>query len=176
MRFVTIFGSARNEPASPWRNKAKELGFCLAKAGFGVITGGAGGIMSAANEGAFKAGGVSLGYNIRLPFEQRANPFCSQTLLFDNFSNRKGKLIEESEFFVVFPGGFGTLDELGDVLVLASTGLKKCQIILFDGHFWAPLLNFFENTLLADGFISKQSYDDIKICDSVESVLEFIKK
>ena len=136
-RGIAIFGSARTKPDDPDYAAAQETAALLAKAGFAVITGGGPGIMEAANRGAFEAGGLSIGCNIELPFEQRPNPYLTQSLTFKYFFVRKMMFVKYSLGFIIFPGGFGTLDELFEALTLIQT--KKIRNFP-DRAFWAELL------------------------------------
>lgn len=145
---VTVFGSARFTEDNTYYQQARELGGKLAKNGFTVITGGGGGIMEAANRGAFEAGGNSIGLNIALPHEQQLNPYVTENMAFQHFYARKVMLVFSSEALVVFPGGFGTLDEMFEVLTLVQTHkTAKVPIILVDKKFWTPLDDFIKNQL-----------------------------
>lgn len=148
---VTVFGSARFTEDNPYYGQARELGGKLARNGFTVVTGGGGGIMEAANRGAFEAGGDSIGLNIALPHEQQLNPYVTETMAFQHFYARKVMLVFSSEALVVFPGGFGTLDEMFEVLTLVQTRkTATVPIILVGASFWKPL----------DDFIKQQLRDD----------------
>lgn len=141
---VTIFGSARFKPDNEFYKKAYELGAKLAKADHPVITGGGEGIMEAANRGAFEAGGRSIGLNIQLPFEQTLNKYTTDNLEFNYFFARKVMLTFSAKDYVYFPGGFGTLDELFEILTLIQTHkIPRAPIILFGSDFWRPLDDFF---------------------------------
>ncbi|WP_069636256.1 TIGR00730 family Rossman fold protein [Campylobacter pinnipediorum] len=169
---VTFFGSARFKPDNKYCIKAKELAFMLSENGINIITGGGDGIMGAANEGAHKSKkSQSIGFNIKLPFEQQINNFTSYSFIFSNFLPRKFALIEHSKAFVVFPGGFGTLDELFEVLVLSQTKLKKAKIFLYGVDFWKKLDVFIKTTLLNEKAIDTNSLELYKITDD----LDFIK-
>lgn len=172
MKFVTIFGSAREKQSKKWQKEAKKLGKLLAKNGFGVITGAGLGIMKAVNKGAFKAGGISIGYDIKLPKQQKRNKFCTHIEFFSDLGPRKAKLIKESSFFVVFPGGFGTLDELGEILELNQVGLKNSKVILFDDDFWGEFLVFVKKKMLKYDLVDKLK--DISICNSAKSAMKEI--
>lgn len=137
---VTVFGSARFGEDHPEYQKARELGGLLAKSGHTVITGGSAGIMEAANRGAFENGGTSVGLNIQLPNEQQPNPYTTDELTFKYFAPRKIMLAYSSNVFVVFPGGFGTLDEFFEILTLVQTGkMPPASIVLVGSEFWKPL-------------------------------------
>lgn len=174
MRYITIFGSARINKNDKYYIKAYELAQKLAKQGYGVITGGSSGIMEAANKGAFEAGTKSIGINIKLPHEQITNKYCTIVKISNKLSDRKLLLIEQSEAFVIMPGGFGTLDEAFEVLVLACTELKKAKIIFFGSEFWAKLVEFMRETLLARGMINEADFRVFVLLDSVDEVLEFL--
>src|SRR5213595_3611870 len=141
-RAVTIFGSARTKPSDRYYKAAEETARLLALEGFGVITGGGPGIMEAANRGAFEAGGVSVGCNIELPFEQKSNPYLTRSLKFKYFFVRKMMFVKYSLGFVIFPGGFGTLDELFEALTLIQTRkIRNFPVVLFGSNYWSGLLD-----------------------------------
>lgn len=176
IKFVTVFGSARSKIDAKFYDVAQKIGSELAKNNFGLITGGGGGIMEAVNKGAFLNGGVSIGLNIILPHEQDLNPYCTHFKQYKNLSKRKQKLIKNSNIFIIMPGGFGTLDEVFEVLTLAQTGLRKHKIIFFDENFWGDLIKFFQNTLISNKMISKSDLKLYKVCNSVEEIIDYIKK
>src|SRR5213083_2016520 len=139
-RAISIFGSARTHSDDPDYTAAQETAALLARAGFGVITGGGPGIMEAANRGAFEAGGLSVGCNIELPFEQRANPYQTLSLKFKYFFVRKMMFVKYSQAFIIFPGGFGTLDELFEALTLIQTHkIRDFPVVLFGSEYWSGL-------------------------------------
>ena len=145
---VTIFGSARTQAADPHYVKAVQTAMLLAKAGIPVITGGGPGIMEAANKGAMEGGGLSIGCNIELPFEQGSNPFLSRSLNFKFFFVRKTMFVKYATAFIVFPGGYGTLDELFEALTLIQTGkVKHFPVILFGSTYWAGLVEWLTRTV-----------------------------
>lgn len=145
---VTVFGSARFTEENQYYQQARELGGKLAQNGFGVITGGGGGIMEAANRGAFEAGGTSLGFNITLPNEQQLNPYVTESLAFQHFYARKVMLVFSATALVVFPGGYGTLDEMFEVITLVQTKkTPQVPIILIGTEFWKPLDEFIKSQL-----------------------------
>ncbi len=148
---VTIFGSARTRPDDPYYEKAVETGRLLAQAGIPVITGGGPGIMEAANRGAKDGGGMSIGCNIELPFEQGSNPYLTRSLNFKFFFVRKMMFVKYATAFIVFPGGYGTLDELFESLTLIQTGkVKHFPVILFGRDYWGGLAEWLANTVAAE--------------------------
>jgi uncharacterized protein (TIGR00730 family) len=175
---VTFWGSARLEPNNPYYKAAEALAAKLAKKGFSVISGGGPGIMEASNVGAFKVGGKSVGLNIKLPFEQKLNPYVTESLSFDFFFARKVMLTFASEAYVYFPGGFGTLDELFEILTLVQTKkIAPLPIVLIGSDFWNPLLSWFEKELLKKHkVISKEDLDLYKVFDSIEEAAKYILK
>lgn len=174
-KIVTFFGSARLDESSIYYKKAYELAFTLSENGFAIVTGGGDGIMRAANKGAYKSGkSHSIAFNIRLPFEQSTNPFITNSFLFSSFSPRKFALIDNSVAFVVFPGGFGTLDELFEILTLAQTGIKSFKIFLYGEKFWAKLDEFIKTTLLDNKTIDTQSLKLYKITDDLNLIADEI--
>ncbi|MEA2176581.1 MAG: hypothetical protein QOD00_4173 [Blastocatellia bacterium] len=176
-RGVSIFGSARTSPDNPQYKAAQETAALLARAGFAVITGGGPGIMEAANRGAFEAGGVSIGCNIELPFEQKANPYLTRVMNFRYFFVRKTMFVKYSTAFIIFPGGFGTLDELFEALTLIQTRkIKNFPVILFDSNYWTGLLQWAEATLFKEGKISDADLRLLHMTDSPAEVVEIIVK
>lgn len=174
---VTFFGSARFDEQNFYSIQAENLAYKLANLGYAIITGGGGGIMQAANKGAFESKkSPSVGFNIKLPFEQDINKYVTRSMVFSEFSSRKVALIYKSEIFVIFPGGFGTLDELFEVLVLIQVGFKKGKIYLFGREFWSPLSKFFEKSLLKNRAINSADTKLFGIYDSVDEILEDIIK
>lgn len=170
---VTVFGSARLPADHPDYLAAEQVGRGLAERGYAVITGGGPGIMEAANKGAYNAGGMSIGCNIELPHEQRGNEFVNLSIDFRYFFVRKTMFVKYSEGFVVFPGGFGTLDELFEALTLIQTGKAKgFPVVLYGSVFWAPLMDFIRDTLAAQGLISEGDLDLVSMCDSPEEICE----
>ena len=152
---VSVFGSARIDEDDPMYAAARSVGEGLARAGFATITGGGPGIMEAANRGAAEAGGISIGANIELPFEQGTNPYVTLPLDFRYFFVRKTMFVKYAEGFVIFPGGFGTLDELFEALTLIQTGkLEAFPVVLFGAAYWRGLLDWIESTVVAEGKIA----------------------
>jgi uncharacterized protein (TIGR00730 family) len=153
---VTIFGSARTQPTDPYYAKAVETGRLLAEAGIPVITGGGPGIMEAANRGAAQARGMSIGCNIELPFEQGSNAYLSRSLNFKFFFVRKTMFVKYATAFIVFPGGYGTLDELFEALTLIQTGkVKHFPVILFGVAYWSGLVDWLDKTVVQEGKINR---------------------
>jgi uncharacterized protein (TIGR00730 family) len=174
---VTIFGSARTKPDDPDYQKAEKLAELLVRAGFSVITGGGPGIMEAANKGASNAVGYSVGLNIRLPMEQEPNPYSNIKLEFRYFFVRKVMLAKYSVAFVFFPGGFGTMDEMFEILTLVQTRkIRPVPIVLVDKQFWKPLVSWFTKTLIPENKISTQDLEIFKVLDEPEEIVNYIKE
>jgi uncharacterized protein (TIGR00730 family) len=173
---VSIFGSARTPEGHPMYIKARELGGRIAEEGLPVFTGGGPGIMEAANRGAHEKEGVSIGLNIHLPLEQGPNPFISKGLDFRYFFTRKVMLIKYSIAFVIFPGGFGTLDELFESLTLIQTHrIKPFPVIMFHSEYWSGLLDWIKTRLLEDENITHEDLELMHITDSIDQTVEWIK-
>jgi uncharacterized protein (TIGR00730 family) len=173
---VTVFGSARFAESHPYYQLARDLGAALAKAGYAVMTGGGPGIMEGANRGAREAGGTSLGCNIRLPKEQKPNPYLDRFIEFEHFFVRKVMLVKYSTAFVVMPGGFGTLDEAFEVITLMQTDkLRHFPLVGMGGDFWAHLRSFGLGTMVAEGVIGAEELDLIQRADSVEDAMRIIE-
>jgi uncharacterized protein (TIGR00730 family) len=172
---VSVFGSARFGPSHPMYSAARRLGDLLAHAGFAVITGGGPGLMEAANRGAFEAGGLSIGCNIELPFEQVSNPYTNLSINFRYFFVRKTMFVKYSYGFVIFPGGFGTLDELFEALTLVQTRrISRFPIILYDRAYWQGLLDWVAATQLTEGAISPEDLNLLLLTDSVEEARDMV--
>ncbi len=172
---VTVFGSARTAPDHPWYRAAVETARLLAASGLVVITGGGPGIMEAGNRGAREAGGVSVGLGIELPFEQGINSYVDTAVNFRYFFVRKTMLVKYAQAFVIFPGGFGTLDELFESLTLIQTGkISHFPIVLYGKEYWDGLLEWVRNTMLAEGTISAEDLDLIAISDSPEEIRDIV--
>lgn len=168
---VAVFGSARFGQSHPMYSAARQLGRLLAEAGFAVITGGGPGLMEAANRGAQEGGGLSIGCNIELPFEQVSNPFLDLSINFRYFFVRKTMFVKYSEGFVIFPGGFGTLDELFEALTLVQTRkISRFPIILYDSSYWKGLLDWIVNTQLEAKTISPEDLNLLIVTDSLEEI------
>ena len=171
---VSIFGSARTQPDHAYYKLATDVAAAVAKAGYGVITGGGPGIMEAANKGAQDADGPSVGLNIALPFEQSSNPYIDKdkNLSFEYFFIRKVMFVKYAQAFVVLPGGFGTLDELFESLTLIQTKkITRVPIILVGTKFWGGLIDWIKNILIEDKLISPEDLDLFSIVDTQEEVL-----
>jgi uncharacterized protein (TIGR00730 family) len=165
-RGVSIFGSARTSPDDPQYRAAEEVSRLLAEAGFAIITGAGPGIMEAANKGAKAGGGRSIGCNIELPFEQGANPYVDTLINFRYFFVRKTMFIKYSNAFIIFPGGFGTLDEAFEALTLIQTGkIYQFPVILFGRHYWAGLIRWLQSRVLGERKISPGDLDLILLTD-----------
>jgi len=176
-RAVTIFGSARVGPEDPYYRKAEELGRKLAQKGFSVITGGGPGIMEAANKGAAEAGGKSVGMNIRLPYEQKPNPYANIHIDYKYFFIRKVMFVKYAVAYVIMPGGFGTLDELFEALTLIQTKrIKAFPVVLMGSEFWKGLLDWIKRTLVKDGKISADDLDLIRVLDDPDEVVRHIQR
>lgn len=172
---VSFFGSARTRPGDPIYEATETLAGKLAKAGFAIITGGGPGVMGAANEGAFKAGGKSVGLNIELPMEQSLNPHTTESERFHFFFTRKVMLSFASEVYVYFPGGFGTLDELFELVTLVQTKkITRIPIVLYGRAYWTPLLTWIEQALAESGMINKEDMEIYHLVDSVDEAYEYI--
>jgi uncharacterized protein (TIGR00730 family) len=176
-RRVTIWGSARTKPSHPHYRLARRLGRRLAQEGFVVITGGGPGIMEAANRGAADADAESVGLNVLLPFEQAANPYATHKMDFHYFFCRRVMFVKESCGIVVMPGGFGTLDELFEVLTLKQTQkVGPLPIVLFGKDYWKGLLHWMRDTLLDAGAIDREDLDLVTVSDDVEEVVTLLKR
>ncbi len=174
---VTIFGSARSKPEDEEYQRAEKLAELLVKAGFSVITGGGPGIMEAANKGAAQAGGYSVGLNIKLPMEQEPNPYANVKLEFRYFFVRKVMLAKYSVAFVFFPGGYGTMDEMFEILTLVQTKkIRPVPIVLVNKMFWKPLVSWLSKTLLTEQKITPQDLEIFKILNEPEEIVAYIKE
>jgi uncharacterized protein (TIGR00730 family) len=172
---VTVFGSARFAEDHPYYGLAREMGGRLARAGFTVMTGGGPGIMEGANRGAREAGGRSIGCNIQLPHEQRPNPYLDLFVEFPHFFVRKVMLVKYSYAFVALPGGFGTLDEIFETVVLIQTGkIQHFPVVLMGRDYWAPLLAFVRETLLSSRTISPEDPGILTVTDDPAEAVETI--
>jgi uncharacterized protein (TIGR00730 family) len=172
---VSIFGSARTAPDHPHYKLAEDIARALSEAGFSVVSGGGPGIMEAANKGAFAGPSPSIGLNIMLPHEQVGNPYQDIALNFRHFFSRKVMFVKYASAYVVLPGGFGTLDELAEILTLVQTGkTRKIPIILVHKPFWDGLIGWFTDTLVKEGTISENDVDLFKVLDKPQEVVDAI--
>lgn len=172
---VSLFGSARIKPGEPWYERTVELARLLSDSGFAVISGGGPGIMEAANKGAFAGKSASVGLNIQLPHEQSGNPYQDITLNFRHFFARKVAFAKYASAFIATPGGFGTLDELMEVLTLIQTGTgRKIPVILMGEAFWGGLLQWMRDVQAAQGMISADDLDLIRVIDEPKGVVDAI--
>jgi len=172
---VSVFGSARTRPGDRHYNAAEETGRLLVKAGFGVITGGGPGIMEAANKGAAEAGGLSIGCNIELPFEQGMNRFVRIAVNFRYFFVRKTMFVKYAEGFIIFPGGFGTLDELFESLTLIQTGkVRNFPVVLVGKAYWSGMIDWMRNTMLAEGKVLETDLALLVVTDSPEEAVKVV--
>ena len=173
---ASVFGSARTPPDAPEYALGREIGRKLGAAGFAVITGGGGGAMEAANRGAQDAGVTSVGLNIELPHEQAPNPYQDISLTFHHFFTRKLMFVRYANAFVVMPGGFGTLDELFEALVLIQTDtIAHFPVVLVDSDFWSGLIDWVRAKLLAEGMISAPDPDLVHITDDPDEVVAIVR-
>ncbi|RJP76304.1 MAG: TIGR00730 family Rossman fold protein [Desulfobacteraceae bacterium] len=174
---VSIFGSARTAPNDPSYKRAEKLAARLVKNKFAVITGGGGGIMEAANKGAAEAGGVSVGLNIVLPFEQKPNPYANIQLEFNYFFIRKVMFVKYAQAYIIMPGGFGTLDELFEAVTLIQTQrIRPLPVILMGSDYWGGLVEWIRERLLKDKRISKEDMDILQVMDDPEKIVAYLKK
>jgi uncharacterized protein (TIGR00730 family) len=172
---VSIFGSARvAEESRPYR-EAREVARQFGEQGWAVVTGGGPGVMEAANRGAKEGGGLSVGFNITLPHEQFANPYLDIEHTFDHFYVRKVCFVKPAEGFVIFPGGFGTLDEMYEALTLIQTGkVLHFPVVLFDSDYWGEMLDWIRDELLADGMISPEDVELLYVTDDPAEVVRVV--
>ncbi len=174
---VSIFGSARVKSNNPIYKKTEAIAGLFAKNGFAVITGGGGGVMEAANKGAAKAGGQSVGLNIILPMEQKPNPYSNLKLEFKYFFVRKVMFIKYAGAYIIMPGGIGTLDELFEALTLVQTQrIKPFPIILVGSDYWKGMKRWIRSQLLKNKMISKQDLDLLQILDDPDEIVRTVKK
>ncbi len=171
---VSIFGSARVGEDTPTYAHARSVAAAFVEAGFAVVTGGGPGVMEGANRGAQEAGGLSVGFNIELPHEQ-GNAYCDISLTFKHFYARKTMFVKAAEGFVIFPGGFGTLDELFESLTLIQTGkIGTFPVVLFDTDYWGEMLDWVRKEMLADGLISPGDLDLLHVTDDPAAAVQVI--
>jgi uncharacterized protein (TIGR00730 family) len=174
---VSVFGSARIGEGHPWYELCRRTAACLAEHGFAVITGGGPGLMEAANRGAAEAGGLSIGLNIELPMEQEPNRYANRAIGFHYFFARKLMFVRYARAFVIFPGGFGTLDELFESLTLIQTHrIRHFPAILVGSEFWRPLLRWIDDSLEDSGLISPGDKDLLLVADSPDEVCDHVRR
>jgi uncharacterized protein (TIGR00730 family) len=172
---ITVFGSARFKEDNIYYGKAREFGKSIAQLGFATMTGGGPGIMEAANRGAFENGGVSIGCNIQLPFEQKPNPYVNKSVTFEHFFVRKVLLVKYSYAFIIMPGGFGTMDEFFEILTLVQTKtITNFPIVLFGKAYYQPLMEMIE-WMVEQGTISKEDLTLVLLTDDVEEATNHIQ-
>ena len=172
---VALFGSARVKEGSAPYDDARAVGRRFAEAGWAVVTGGGGGVMEGANRGAQEGGGLSVGFNIVLPHEQAPNRYLDIEYTFDHFYARKVCFVRPSEGFVIFPGGFGTLDELYESLTLIQTGkIKHFPVVLFGTDYWREMLDWIKGELLADGMISADDLELLHVTDDADEAVRLV--
>jgi uncharacterized protein (TIGR00730 family) len=174
---VTIYGSARIQLDDPLYIRTQEITRRLGELGFSIITGGGPGVMEAANKGALEAGVTSVGLNIELPQEQVCNPYSTKTLTFSHFFVRKVMLVKYAIAFIIMPGGLGTLDELTEVLTLMQTHkIRPFPVILFDSEFWNGFLDWLKGSALVRKFISEEDFDQLRVFDRPDEVVEAVQR
>jgi uncharacterized protein (TIGR00730 family) len=174
---VAIFGSARTLPDDPFYQAARETAALLARAGFAVITGGGPGIMEAANRGAHEAGGMSVGCNIELPHEQKSNDYLTLSLKFKYFFVRKMMFVKYSNAFIIFPGGFGTLDELFESLTLIQTRkIRNFPVVLYGSTYWGGMIDWIRSTVLSKANISEEDLKLLHLTDSPAEITDIISR
>lgn len=172
---VSIFGSARMAPDHRYYRLAEDISRKLSDSGFSVVSGGGPGVMEAANKGAYAGKSPSIGLNIVLPNEQSGNPFQDISLSFRHFFSRKVMFVKYASAYVVLPGGFGTLDELAEILTLVQTGkTRKIPIVLVCAHFWEGLIQWFAETLVKEGTIDAEDLNLFRVVDSAQQVVDAI--
>ncbi len=174
---VSIFGSARTDKEHPTYKLTEEIAKRLSDEGFSIVSGGGPGVMEAANKGAQAGASASIGVNIELPHEQSANEYQDISLYFRHFFSRKVMFVKYASAYVVMPGGFGTLDELAEILTLIQTGkTRRIPIVLVETDFWKGLVDWFKNTLVAEGTISPKDMELFVMVDDADSAVEYILK
>ncbi len=172
---VSIFGSARVAEDHPAYAEARDVARRLAEAGFAIVTGGGPGVMEAANRGAREGGGLSVGFNIELPHEQHSNPYLDIDVTFSHFYARKTMFVKAAEGFVIFPGGFGTFDELFESLTLIQTGkVLHFPVVLFDSGYWSEMLDWIRSRTLAEDMVSPEDLELLHVTDDAEDAVATI--
>jgi uncharacterized protein (TIGR00730 family) len=173
---VTIYGSSRTKPEDKIYEQTEEIAYQLGKGGFNIMTGGGPGVMEAANMGARRAGVISVGLNIELPEEQACNVYAERTITFHHFFVRKVMLVKYATAFVIMPGGLGTMDELTEVLNLIQTQkIKPFPVLLFSSQYWSGFIAWLKNTVLAQGNISREDFDLLRVFDEPKEVANAVK-
>src|SRR5215217_5985063 len=173
---ASFFGSARTPPDHPEYALARDTARIVGESGLAIITGGGPGAMEAANRGARDAGALSIGLNIELPFEQGLNPYCDIGLEFHYFFTRKVMFVRYASGFVVFPGGFGTMDEMFEAATLRQTQkIRYFPIVLVGSEYWSGLVEFLRNQMLGDGYIAPEDIDSLGVCDDLDRVIEIVE-
>lgn len=176
-KIVSIFGSARVPTTHQFYQDTKEIANRLAQQGFTICTGGGPGLMQAGSEGGKEGGGKTLGLSIKLPHEQRPNEYLDENVMFQNFAQRKIVFSAVSNAYVVVPGGYGSLDELFEVLTLMQCEvIDKVPVVLYNRQYWAPMVEFIKNSLLTEKMITKVDMEMIFLADTVDEVVEHISK
>ena len=174
---VTVFGSARFDENHRYYRMARDVGRALAERGYAVVTGGGPGIMEAANRGAREGGGLSVGCNIVLPYEQKPNPYLDRVVDFDYFHVRKVMLVKYSEGFVLMPGGYGTLDEIFETVTLVQTGkIGRFPIVAMGRDYWQRMLDFISETIFREGTAAEGEVGGFLVTDSVEETVDHIDR
>jgi uncharacterized protein (TIGR00730 family) len=172
---VALFGSARVGEGHPAYEAARAVGRCFAEAGWAVVTGGGGGVMEGGNRGAREGGGLSVGFNIQLPHEQHSNPYLDIAYTFRHFYARKVCFVRPSQGFVIFPGGFGTLDELFEALVLIQTGkVLHFPVVLFDSAYWNGLVDWVRARLLDEAMVSGDDVALLQVTDEPDEAVRIV--
>jgi uncharacterized protein (TIGR00730 family) len=176
-RAISVFGSARVREDDPSYEAGRRLGSALAREGFAVITGGGPGVMEAANRGCQEAGGLSVGCNIELPFEQDMNAYIDLGIDFRYFFVRKTMFVKYADGFVVFPGGYGTLDELFEALTLIQTGkVQHFPVVLFDSSYWGKLVDWLRDPVLSEGKVRPEDLDLFHVSDDPEEIAAYLSE
>lgn len=174
---VSIFGSSRTRPGSRHYKLGEEIAYLLANEGYAIITGSGPGLMEAANKGARRAKGISIGLNIQIPNEQKSNKYVDELLDFRYFFVRKVMFVKYAKAFVILPGGYGTFDEFTEAINLIQTErIQKFPVVLFDSKYWKGMINWFKTTMLKHGYISKEDLDIFRVVDKPKDVVSAIKK
>lgn len=173
---VSIFGSARTAPQTSDYQKAQEVAALFAKSGYAVITGGGPGMMEAANKGAIGEGVESVGLNIKLPFEEKINPYITKQIQFDYFFVRKVMFIKYAQAYIIMPGGFGTLDELFETITLIQTKrIRQMPVILMGSKFWGGLIDWIKRQMIGDGMISPEDLDLFHVLDDPQRAVQIVQ-